>query len=265
MADIIGAPGTNPNNAIAAQIRKQSELIASLQAEINNANAHNANLREQGLRADAFAKTLAKTLEDVSGQLDQLKNAVRGDSGSPTRIRTIDDVPGLRTPQWYPCFVDYQAAADQQSFGTVEISPEGPFVITQVQPYWQCLDATVDGGKLYGRYMPISAFPLTVSNGGATTLATFDTNIEEVPEFSLKIQISGSGRFWTSAEKIPGPAFYGVSNPLYTGQMGWVDPTDRIQVYGIPEKAVPHTGKLWIVFHGFQILNNVRLSQYLGQ
>ena len=217
-------------------------------------------------------------------------------------VRDLEDIPGVRTPRWYEVDVSFERGDSQLRFNSAEISPDGPFIITQMQPYYTYTqdttdenifenivgaDATGNGIAIAGRTVPCSAFPFllgslgSVNNaggGGATTpfedvligniagsaLAPNDpTPLSAIPEFSFQIEIAGSGRFWTN-RALPAASFYGESNPLYSGIAGWVERTDRIVVHCTPETSVPIGGRVRMVFHGYQILGHVNIGQALG-
>lgn len=238
-------------NDVAAVLRQHKQGIDELTGLIRQVQSERDNAQDE--------------LRRLRGQIETLRGDIDKSKSSPVRPTSIDDIPGVRLPQWYVVEVPFVVGDTRILFGTVEINPEGPFIITQVQAYWQCNDDGTNTGvaAFQGRVLPVSALQILDNQLGSAALAAIVPLIAQVPELSFQIEISGSGRFWTN-QKIYGPSFYGLSNPLYTGQMGWVDPTDRIKVHVTPELTIPHNGRAIMVFHGFQILRDVRMSQILG-
>lgn len=212
---------------------------------------------------------LRRQVETLRGQLTDFRSRFDLDKQSTMRPRTIDDIPGVRTPQWYTVEIEFAAAETVTKFGTSEIAPEGPFIVTQVNPIYQVLDTDPANADALGRMIPVSgSFAYYSQLGGTTgvnaaTVLDVSTTIADVPEFTFQIEIQGSGRFWTDL-KVPGAFFYGNGNPLYTGIMGWIDYSDRIKIHVTPERAVPLAGKVLFGLHGYQILNPVKLTQMLG-
>jgi len=209
---------------------------------------------------------LRRQVDNLRGQITDFQSRFDLDKQSVQRPRTIDDIPGIRTPQWYTVEVEFAGGETVTKFGTSEIAPEGPFIITQINPLFQILDTTAPANQL-GRMIPVSGayayYSQLGGTGGTGTVAQISTGIADVPEFTFQIEIQGSGRFWTDL-KVPGAFFYGNNNPMYTGIMGWVDYSDRIKIHATPERAVPLAGKVLFGLHGYQILNPVKLTQMLG-
>ncbi len=236
-------------NGILADYKRALE---DMQAGLRNLTMERDELRQQ-------VNTLRSSVNDFQARFDLDKQSVQ-------RPRSIDDIPGVRTPQWYTVEIDFESGETVTKFGTSEIAPEGPFIITQINPLFQILDTTVAANQL-GRMIPVSGsyayYQQLGGSAGTDTVATVSTAIANVPEFTFQIEIQGSGRFWTDL-KVPGAFFYGNGNPLYTGIMGWVDYSDRLKIHATPERAVPLKGKVLFGFHGYQILNPVKLTQMLG-
>ena len=88
--------------------------------------------------------------------------------------------------------------------------------------------------------------------------------IRDFPEFSFKVEIGGSGVFWTQDKTVPAAAFYGQKEPLYLGIEGYAERTDRIVIHAQPESAIPLMCRVRMVMHGFQITGNINISDLLG-
>ena len=266
----------NPNE-IGYALRRNAEQVNEMRAAIERLTSGNGVLADYKRALEDMQVSLRNSTmerDELRQQVSVLRSSVNDfqarfdlDKQSVQRPRSIDDIPGVRTPQWYTVEIDFDAGETVTKFGTSEIAPEGPFIITQINPLYQLLDTTADATTL-GRMIPVSgsyAFFNQLASGAApsTTVPQVATAIVDVPEFTFQIEIQGSGRFWTDL-KVPGGFFYGNGNPLYTGIMGWVDYSDRLKIHATPERAVPLKGKVLFGFHGYQILNPVKLTQMLG-
>lgn len=246
-------------NGIAAQLRQVSTLSEQAQQQI-------IALRQQlqsGLGQDSSqVQAQVQRVQDVVSELQQKINF---DASSLSRPRTIDDIPGIRTPRWYTVEIAVAELSTARANNTINIDPAGPFIVEQIQAMWQYTDTDIVPAGLLGRVLPISAYGMLIANGGQTAIATIITNLVSfVPEISLEIEVSGSGRFWTN-QKLYGPSLYcAPNNPLYLGTQGWVDTTDAIRTWITPEVAMTFAGKVIVTYHGFQILTSLRISQLLG-
>lgn len=244
-----------------SQTQLQS-LIATLQQQVSTSKTD----------SDLNVKMLKNDFDRVKDKVNELASA------AVPVIRDLDDIAGVRTPKWYDVNVNFEYNDNTVKFNSIEINPDGPFIITQVTPVWEILDANPDhfvGGAFapVGRIIPPTAFPNVVNSLGRTNadptlggLFDFGTNgaLADIPEFSLQIEIAGSGRYWTN-QPVSAAAFYGYfGQPLFLGVQGWVERTDRIVVHVTPTVQVPHTGRLRVSFHGYQILGHVNISDALG-
>lgn len=253
-------------NQIAEALRKNNINVSQLQTLLTTLQGDLSSLKQRNSKEEEFSRVKFGELQNKISELDKWN----------TVIKDLDDIPGTRTPRWYEVDVDFSYQDSQLRFNSAEISPDGPFIITQVQPYWTITDTDVTrftggGAAPTGRLLPCTAFPMVVSNFGSTNtnptigpvFQSLVGGLSDIPEFSFQIEIAGSGRFWTN-RAIPAAAFYGESQPLYTGIAGWVERTDRIVVHCTPEVAIPHNGRVRMVFHGYQILGHVNIGEALG-
>ena len=240
-------------------------------------------------------------LKHMSVVLADLKNTVK------TKYRTVEDIPGIRVPRWYQVTIlfdftisdlGYQSQPISQFEGSIGISPDGPFIATQVTPLWQPLDLDYEDyanpqlntfvpssieNVVIGRYLPTTLYGNiaknlgrvnTRSNGYNTpSLAQLNAGtaigenrgvFNDFPEFDIDVKITGNGRLWTD---IPAPAqaFFGnKGNPLYLGTLGIFEKNDRITVIANMSRKTNVYGRLKLVFHGYQILNPIILADMLG-
>lgn len=244
--------------------------IKSLQRQVQqNTLAHNA-------RIAAFTERVK--------ELDRVR----------AKVQNLEDVPGVRTPRWYVVDIDFTYGSTSPQFNSTQISADGPFVCTQIQPYFLVTDTNYQhyqgdsGGTpnpnpaaapfAAGRYLPCTAsvilsntlnnlpvFAATGAPGFSDAALTLEKGpLRDFPEFSFQIQVGGSGTFWTQNRTVPAAAFYGYTEPQYTGVQGFVERTDRLLVYANPETPVPLDGRVRMVFHGYQILGDIKISQMLG-
>ena len=258
---------------ISQSVRETNLNLQQLQSTITSLQNELMSQKSRNLKEEELSRMKISDLNDKMNELDRWSNV----------IKDLDDIPGVRTPRWYEVDINFPDGNETDTtFNSVEISPDGPFIITQMQPYFQVTDTQaaaglVGGGQITGRILPCSSYPILMNTlGSAFDSATntlplagdlFNTAnqnvLQVIPEFSFQIEIAGSGRFWTN-RAIPAAAFYGQYNPLYTGIAGWVERTDRIVVHVTPNVAVPLKGTVKVVFHGYQILGHVNVGQALG-
>lgn len=272
---------------LARIVREQSLTINNLQSSLATLQSDLISQKGRNMKEEEISRMKISELQQKLTEVDRWSNVVRD----------LEDIPGVRTPRWYEVDVNFARGDTQLSFNSAEISPDGPFIITQMQPYYtitqdtsdaEAYPETLSGGRATaGRTVPCSAYAFLLSalggvnfSGAAAAADNFDgallgniagtdavpadsTPLGIIPEFSFQIEIAGSGRFWTN-RAIPAAAFYGESNPLYSGIAGWVERTDRIVLHCTPEFAVPVGGRVRMVFHGYQILGHVNIGQALG-
>ena len=274
-------------------VRESNIQLNQLQATISSLQSELMSLKSRNLKEEEVSRLKIDGLEKKLSEVDRWSNIVRD----------LEDIPGVRTPRWYEVDVTFERGDSQLRFNSAEISPDGPFVITQMQPYYTYTQDTTDLATfenitgtdttgadalaVAGRTVPCSAFPFLINSLGSTnnpqasaaakpfesaligniagvgSIPEDPTPLAAIPEFSFQIEIAGSGRFWTN-RALPAASFYGETNPLYSGIAGWVERTDRIVVHCTPETIVPIGGRVRMVFHGYQILGHVNIGQALG-
>lgn len=107
-----------------------AQRAIELEREISELKETLAQLEEQ---KEALELKNWKTLNSLFEKIDSL------DSWSNV-IKDIADLPGVRQPKWYKVTVPFEYGDRQEAFSTVEISPTGPFVCTQMQAYYKIMD-----------------------------------------------------------------------------------------------------------------------------
>jgi len=277
---------------LSQSVRETNITMNQLQSTIASLQSELMAQKTRSLKEEELSRLKSDELSKKLSEVDRWSNVVRD----------LEDIPGVRTPRWYEVDVLFDAGDSTLRFNSAEISPDGPFVITQMQPYYtygtasqtdaemigdDSGGAVINASAFAGRTVPCSAYPFLTKNlggVGATDVApTPDRNtfvgamianflvssatnfapLSAIPEFSFQIEIAGSGRFWTN-RAVPAASFYGENNPLYTGIAGWVERTDRIVLHCTPDVTVPIGGRVRMVFHGYQILGHVNIGQALG-
>lgn len=235
-------------------------------------------------------KNVLATKEASSAQkIKQLEDRVNMLQLNSRKVKDISEIPGRKTPKWYVVDIDFDYNDTAPKFNSEQITAEGPFICTQMQPYYLVLDDdythyqgsnTLDANPpaaatplAYGRYIPCSAAAIIGSNimnlgqyaaVGDPASGGIKGPLRDFPEFSFKLEIAGSGIFWTQDKTVPAAAFYGEREPLYLGIEGYAERTDRLIVHAQPETAVPLKGRVRMVFHGFQIAGDINISSILG-
>ena len=240
------------------------------------------------LRRDVKSLKDSATLQSSKSQarLAELGSKVESFEANARKVRNISDIPGRKTPKWYVVDIDFTYGESAPRFNSTQITAEGPFVCTQMLPYYLVLDSDYthyQGPRgavnpdpnatplAKGRYFPCTAAAvmgqnlLSVGEFAATgEPQSFKGPLRDIPEFSFRIEVGGSGVFWTQDKTVPAAAFYGAREPLYLGIQGYAERTDRLIVHAHPETEIPLTGRVRMVFHGFQIAGDINISRLLG-
>ncbi len=271
---------------IGDSLQRQNASHSQLQSSVSNLQQQIVAYKNQ---AESELKQFDTDLKKVTDQLRLLAEDLT------PRFKEIEDIPGIRTPKWYEVLVPFEQGDDVERMKSVEINPEGPFIMTQISPVWQIssdneLAYFANTGSIntppINRIIPATAFPMLVNNLGYTNTTSTGYNtpsltqlcstlsggagnpdsgpLRDVPEIEIQIEIAGSGRYWTTGS-IPAAAFYTYGGqPLYLATQGWVERTDRIIIHAKPLVPVPHNGYLRFVMHGYQILGHISISEALG-
>ncbi len=269
-------------------IQRQNVSHGQLQTMVGSLQQQVAAYKSQ---TDSDSKQIESEVRRMALELKSL-----ADSLTP-RYKSIEDIPGIRVPKWYEVLIDFQNGDDTIKTKSIEINPEGPFVITQITPVWEILGTAYAnisnndgaGGVVQAptnRIVPCTAFPMISRNLGITNTTgtgyntpslsqlcnsndnvipyTSNGPLSVIPEFAFQIEIAGSGRYWTNGY-IPAAAFFGYNGqPLYLATQGWVERTDRIIVHAKPLVATPEIGRVRFSLHGYQILGHISISEALG-
>ncbi len=277
---------------------KDLELTKNLQATLDSTQQQNANLSQlQKLIFDLqkeignCRENALQTIENQTQKLSTLSTDLKQIADSITiNTKDIEAIPGVRTPKWYDVVIEFSYLDSSLKFNSVQINPEGPFVITQITPIWEygviLQPDVISGAIIIGRTVPCSAFPMIVNNFGITNTSGNGGNtpsyaqlfnvdprvtfpplsgvLSSIPEFDFQIEVAGSGKFFTN-QPIPAPAFYGYAeSPGFLGVQGWAERGDKVVIHATPTVPVPIQGKVHFVLHGYQILGNVNISESLG-
>lgn len=269
--------------------------MADQEKELNNLLTDIKELKEQL----AILRKEQDSVEDKrAAQVGKLRESLNSVDDWTNFIKNLDDIPGLRSPAWYRVNIPFEFGAVPSAFGTVEISPTGPFVCKQIQMYFEITDTDSThyppqipfvpryytsnaAGRtiLSNSYIVImnkysrSCYPMNPNapyladafSSYTTPPSTLNRgNGWNYPEFDVQIEIAGSNRFWTGTQKVPAAVFYGLVNPLYENFEGWVENTDRIVVHAHPTIPVHQKGVFVAEFHGYHINSHVDVNTLLG-
>ncbi len=127
-------------------------------------------------------------LEQKKKQLDQLTYISENLKGIAnflaTNVKDLEDIPGVRTPKIYEVDIDFDYQDTSLKFNSVEINPEGPFLITQITPLWMIDDSVRDHYANFnydlvgtfdkpprGLITPCTAYPMLLNVLGITNPA----------------------------------------------------------------------------------------------
>lgn len=281
---------TNSLKDLSSSIQNQSQTQAQLQNTLLDLQKAVTDFKKD---FEAFRQGSQSKMVDMTSDLKNLVNAFT------PNVKDLEDIPGVRTPKWYQAVIPFDYADSAEKFSSVDINPEGPFVITKITPLWVIGDGiTLLGGNnaayftnaaispvVSNRVLPCSAYPIVCQNFGYANTESSGYNtpylsqlfhrdvneantlwgvLSDIPEMFFQIEITGSGKFWTT-QPISAAAFYGCFGyPLYTGVMGWVERGDRISIRAIPSVPTPHVGRVLFILEGFQILGDVNITKELG-
>lgn len=276
-------------------IQRQSMSQGQLQASVTNLQQQIATYKAQ---ADSELKQFEVDLKKLSTDLTALSEDLT------PRFKEIEDIPGIRTPKWYEVLIPFEQGYDSSLTKSIQINPEGPFIITQITPVWEIAStsnmisyfantivgtlagATILANVPENRILPCTAFPMIVNNLGVTNTTgsgyntpslsqlcstvsgglgnPFSGPLRDIPEFEFNIEIAGSGRYWTTGA-VPAAAFYGyMGQPLYLASAGWIERTDNIVIHARPLVPIPHYGTVRFCLHGYQILGHISITEALG-
>jgi len=239
------------------------------------------------------------------GTLDQMKRILELLKTTITpKYKSLEEIPGIRIPRWYDVILDFSTSTGSDvvvnTTQTMSISPDGPFIVTQITPILQ-LPTKLDGNFVStskvvperGRIIPTTTYMQFCNNLGKTNtggagyntpsasqltyqFSTIPSTTEwgvlgDIPEFDVLIKVEGNGRLWTNRPLTTAGLFGTKGYPLFTGVQGIFERSDRISINarlktpfyaGVVDN--PRARKLRICFHGYQILNPITICDLIG-
>lgn len=280
-----------------------NDISSNIQTQLQTQGQMQASLLDLQKMIFDFKSEISNLSLISRNQMDDFDRDIKALTNSLLpNVRDLDSIPGVRTPKWYQVVINFDINDDSEKFSTIDINPEGPFVVKQITPLWfvgngnnvsgnnkpEYFANGLGGGDIVpsGRILPCSAYPLILKTLGYTNSVSTgygipsmpqlfyrDTYIgnttswgplSDIPELFFQIEITGTGKMWTN-QPISAAAFYGYfGRPLDVGVLGWIDRGDRLTIKAIPSVAVPHVGKVLFILHGYQILGDVNISKELG-
>ena len=148
-------------------LRESNIALNQLQATVTSLQQELMAQKSRGLKEEELSRMKYGEYEKKLSEVDRWSNIVRD----------LEDIPGPRTPRWYEVDVTFARGDTTLSFNSAEISPDGPFVITQMMPYYTYTEDTTTAAFLNitsskavaGRTVPCSAYPFLLSNLGNTS------------------------------------------------------------------------------------------------
>lgn len=180
-------------NSLLESIQKQNLSHAQIQNTLFSLQQQMELIKTQ---IDLEKTNNSYLLKQMKIVFEDLKKTVK------PKYRCVDDLPGIRVPKWYNVDINFPASdalefisntefeGTRSESGTIGITPDGPFIVTQITPFWQYLDPipakeTVLGttfrmsnptydfaGSEYilqmysGRYLPVSIYSLACKSLG---------------------------------------------------------------------------------------------------
>lgn len=177
----------------------QGALDASQKQNLNQMQLQNLILDIQK-DVDAYKKNLNDLNDKHLSELNELSQEISLFTNNiATNFKDIENIPGVRTPKIYEVQIDFDYDDTSLKFNSVEINPEGPFVITQITPLWQIVDSELTHFANYniktqrfspagftdadaystpnGRILPCTAYPMIINCLGITNSNQLGYNV----------------------------------------------------------------------------------------
>lgn len=234
--------GRGVSNSIEAQIRQLEARIA-----------------QQARENESLRNGLADAQERLAEGLRQLRQP-----DAAARPRTIADIPGPRNWRQYTLRIPFAQGETGMQQATVEISTDGPFILTDTTVHYLIDDSTNAPAILQKRVVPCTGFFSAVYQAGQVTDTTMAGAVQQyLPELFFQIRIDGSGRYWTNLP-VPAAAFMSWTAPKYAGIESWVDSKNRLILEATPQLAMPLAGVCVATFSGYQINGSISIAEILG-
>lgn len=168
--------------ATQSQALNQSQaqgLILGIQKELNQYKDY----------LDRQKKDKLDQMNQISKELKNIANFLA------TNVKDLEDIPGVRTPKMYEVNIEFDYQDTSLKFNSIEINPEGPFLITQITPLWEVRDslarvispgvfethfANTAAGVLQnppnGTILPCTAYPMILNSFGIANTTGLDYN-----------------------------------------------------------------------------------------
>jgi len=181
------------SNSTEKDLVEISEILSEFQ--ISNQNLNNTLSFLQG-KTSLEAKTHFETISNLKKQISETKDLL-SQIKQKNKPKTVEDLPGVKVPKWYEVSIPIPRSTKMNTVttGQVVINANGPFVVTQIAPFWQITDTTINdvetnpeiniffnplistGPSVYtnaptGRILPCSAFENIINVLGFTNLTS---------------------------------------------------------------------------------------------
>lgn len=181
-------------NNIEKNLMDISEILSDFQN--TNQNLNNAVVSLQG-KIPLDSKTHLEAISKLKKQIQDARELL-SDTKNKNRPKSVEDLPGVKIPKWYEVSIPIASGTKMNTVttGQVVINANGPFVVTQIAPFWQITDKTVtnissatDPANFFnpvisagpppvltnaptGRILPCSAFENIINVLGITNLVS---------------------------------------------------------------------------------------------
>jgi hypothetical protein len=166
---------------LSSSIQTQSQTQSQLQNSLLDLQKAVSNFKKD---FETFHRDSDNKMQNMTSELKNLVNAFT------PNVKDLDDIPGVRTPKWYQGVIAFDYNDNAERFVSIDINPEGPFVITKITPLWAVGNGIVptggnsidyftngnpapiipvpSGNSLVssGRILPCTAYPLIAQNFG---------------------------------------------------------------------------------------------------
>jgi hypothetical protein len=264
----------------------QEQELEKILSELGELKKEVSSLKKQ---RDGILLKESQALSKIEDRFDDLDSWVNV-------AKTLQDVPGLRSPKWYKVEIPFTFGDKQSKFSSVQVSATGPFICTQLQAYYRITDTTAEHytphqqssvvfptsnaagrmiqataynavlGHYTYKYKFVGRLPARESTYVGNLFSSYDRGSGAItryagwnfPDFDISIELANSNRKWTGIQRIPSAALYGVYGPLHLGCPGLVKSADSLVVHAMPTTDNVHlSGVFTLEFHGYQIGSNV--------
>jgi len=229
----------------------------------NGVEAMLRQIRQENAALADVNRRLQSDLADTQARVAEALGQMRTPEAI-TRPRTIAEIPGPRTWRMYVVRVPFTFNETGMQQATVEISTDGPFVLTDTTVAYQVNDTSNAPAILQKRVLPCTAYwPAVYQLAGTSPTNYASSVVQYIPELFFQVRVDGSGRYWTN-NPVPAATFCSWGTPKFSGIETWVESKNRLIIEATPQFAMPLAGECIVTLSGYQILGNISIAEILG-